>query len=510
MTAAMSESGITELVPLDMTIGVGAGWWLKRLYAELMSPETQGYLNLMNNYNIGNHRLPEGHKRMRAAFRALQRYARSNYTGLIANSVLERLEVTGFSTGADPAQSMDTNAWRIWQANRLDVNSTLVHGAALVFSRTYVIVGPNLKDPTTPLITAEDPRQVISALDPRDRTTVLAALKVYDDDIFNLRHAILFLPDKIYYFQATLPKTKDVRELLWQPEMVWADGTDILVTDETGAVDNPLGEVPVVAFVNRPQLDGTGIGEFEDVIDVQDRINNGLLDRLVISKMQAYRQRWMTGVSMKDENGNPQTPLQPGADLVWSVEDDKAKFGDFDQTDVTPIVAASSADITDLAAISRTPPHYLLGRMANISGDALQAAEAGLVSKCRDRIRSYSDSWESVMRLAFKVINEDLPVDTQTQWSDPALYTLVSRGDAAIKFAAAGVPWSYAMAVLNYSPQDIARMRQEKIQDAMLLALQPAPPGSDVPGAKGAPINNPLQQQPASMQMLQAEKGNPI
>lgn len=506
MTAPMSPTGIHDLVPLDMTIGKGAGWWLKRLYSELMAPETQGYLALMNNYNLGQHRLPEGHKRMRAAFRALQRYARSNYTGLVANSVLERLEVTGFATGEDAAQSMDKNAWRIWQANRLDVNSTLVHGAALVFSRSYVIVGPNLKDPTTPLITAEDPRQVISALDPSDRTTVLAALKVYDDDIFNLRHAVLYLPDEIYFFEATLPKTKDVRELIWQPEMVWSDQTDLgeLLTDETGAIPNPLHEVPVVAFVNRPQLDGTGIGEFEDVIDVQDRINNSLLDRLVISKMQAYRQRWMTGVSMKDENGNAQTPLQPGADLVWSVEDDKAKFGDFDATDVTPILAAAAADITDLAAISRTPPHYLLGRMANISGDALQAAEAGLVSKCRDRIRSFSDSWEQVMRLAFLVINQDLPADTQTKWSDPALYTLVSRGDAAIKFAAAGVPWSFAMAVLNYSPQDISRMRQEKIQDAMLLALQPAP----VPGP--GQVANPLQQQPASMQALQAEKANPL
>lgn len=501
---AMSETGMSERVPLDMTVGVGAGWWLTRLYAELMSPETQGYLNLMNNYNIGMHRLPEGHKRMRAAFRALQRFARSNYTGLVANSVLERLEVTGFSTGADAAQSIDKEAWRIWQANRLDVNSTLVHGAALVFSRSYVIVGPNPKDPTTPLITAEDPRQVISALDPSDRTTVLAALKVFDDDIFNLRHAVLYLPNEIYFFQVTLPKTKDTRELFWQPEMVWSDQTGDLITDETGAIPNPLGEPPVVAFTNRPQLDGTGIGEFEDVIDVQDRINNELLDRLVISKMQAYRQRWMTGVSMKDENGNPQTSIQPGADLVWSVEDEKAKFGDFAETNMLPILAAASADVTDLAAISRTPPHYLLGRMANISGDALQAAEAGLVSKCRDRIRSFSDSWEQVMRLAFLVINQELPVDTQTQWSDPALYTLVSRADAAIKQGAAGVPWSYVMGVMNYSPQDIQRMRQEKIQDAMLLALQPAP----VPGP--GQVANPLQQQPASIQATQAEKANPI
>lgn len=507
----MSETGMSSETILDMTVGVGAGWWLTRLYTELMSPDTQGYLALMNNYNNGQHRLPEGHKRMRAAFRALQRYARANYTGLVANSVLERLEVTGFSTGADAAQSQDKKAWQIWQANRLDVNSTLVHGAALVFSRSYVIVGPNKKDPTTPLITAEDPRQVISALDPSDRTTVLAALKVYDDDIFNLRHAVLFLPAKVYYFQATLPKTKDVRELLREPEMVFDDDDPTsMITDETGSVPNPLGEVPVVAFVNRPQLDGTGIGEFEDVIDVQDRINNAILDRLVISKMQAYRQRWMSGVSMKDENGNPLTPLQPGADLVWSVEDDKAKFGDFDQTDLTPVLKATSADVTDLAAISRTPPHYLLGAIVNISGDALQAAEAGLVSKCRDRIRSYSDSWESVMRLAFKLINIDLPPDTQTQWSDPALYTLTSRGDAAIKFSAAGVPWSYAMRVLNYTPQEIEKMRQEKIQDALLTALQPA--GQNGPGGGGmqqGPVN-PLEEQPASEQMLQAEKGNPI
>jgi hypothetical protein len=43
--------------------------------------------------------------------------------------------------------------------------------------------------------------------------------------------------------------------------------------------------------------------------------------------------------------------------------------------------------VRGLTAKTRTPPHYVLGEIVNASGDALIAAESGLVAKARDAMR---------------------------------------------------------------------------------------------------------------------------
>jgi hypothetical protein len=115
-------------------------------------------------------------ERARELFRRFQAKARSNYTGLVVESVLERMNVTGFRSGGDSSPEVDKEAWRIWQANYLDADSDLVHRSMLALSHAYVIVGPNPEDERTPLITPEDPGQVICAHDPVNRRKVLAAL----------------------------------------------------------------------------------------------------------------------------------------------------------------------------------------------------------------------------------------------------------------------------------------------------------------------------------------------
>src|SRR5207237_7443242 len=119
------------------------------------------YLELTR-YDIGDHPLPEGDERCRPMFQAFQRKARSNYISLVIEAVLERMKIVGFRTGADSTNAADKEAWRIWQANRLDARSALVHRAMLVNSHAYVMVGKS-KDPkraATPIITPESPRQV--------------------------------------------------------------------------------------------------------------------------------------------------------------------------------------------------------------------------------------------------------------------------------------------------------------------------------------------------------------
>ncbi|TQF03923.1 phage portal protein [Kitasatospora acidiphila] len=454
------------------------GWWLLRLGTTLAADTDR--LETLQQYDSGKHPLPTGNRKMRETYHRLQKMSRSNYTGLIAEAVRERLSVLGFRTGSAGSQSTDEEAWRIWQANSLDADCGIVHHQAGALGRAYVIVGPNPQDPTTPIITPESPLSVIHESDPIRSRVLLAAMKTWLDSISGRQLAIVYLPDRICYFRAVKEGQSGTawQATAWEPD------------PDKSEAPNPLGEVPVIPFVNRRQRNLMGMGEFEDVTDIQDRINVTVLDRLVTQAMQAYRQRWIKGVEVEDENGNPQRPFDPGADLLWIVPDADASFGDFQATDLKPILSACSADIRDIAAISRTPPHYLLADIANVSGDALAAAESGLTSKVKDRAIEFGECWERVIRLAGQYIGSEIGTDSVIVWADPERHTLAELADAAVKWEAAGVPFRERMALLGFTPSEIDRMEAERMKDALMASLS-SPMGVD-PGAAPAATTLPL------------------
>lgn len=474
---------------VDTSIADTPGWWLKQLEAKI--EDRQPRYKELTRYDIGDHPLPEGDERCRLMFQAFQRKARSNYISLVIEAVLERMKIVGFRTGADSTNAADKEAWRIWQANRMDARAPLVHRAMLVTSHAYVMVGKS-KDPkraVSSIITPESPRQVAVETDPLDQLTTLAGVKICQDKRLDATVAVLGLPDFVWTF--IKPTT----------------GSGWAVKDRQ---PNTAKVVPFVEFVNRPQLDhadntylgtgryvrgaiGHGLSEMASVVDIQDRINDTILNRLVIAKVQAYRQRWVKGIKTEDETGQPiDLPFIPGVDMLWAVEDIDAQFGDFAVTDLGPIMKAVEADIRDLAAISRTPPHYLLSELSNVSGDALNQSETGLSMKAWERIGTTSDSWERVMSIAgIHAGHEALSApDSETLWKDPEARTRAELADASVKESAAGVTWRFRMERLNFTPQEIDRMDAERQAEQLMAA---------VTAAQAPQGQQPVQPNPASV-----------
>ena len=99
-------------------------WWMLRL--ERKRQDNTRRLDTLNAYSTGDHPLPEGDERARELFRSFQRKARTNYCGLVASSVAERLHVDGFRSGSSGDAAADNLAWQIWQDNSLDADSELV------------------------------------------------------------------------------------------------------------------------------------------------------------------------------------------------------------------------------------------------------------------------------------------------------------------------------------------------------------------------------------------------
>jgi hypothetical protein len=462
------------------------GWWLLRLGRKLSAEQPR--FDRLESYWSGNPPLPFGNRRMREAYRRLQKMSRTNFGLLLVESVVERLSVVGFRAGADGTQDTDKAAWKLWQANCLDADSTLVHRAALTMSRAYAIVGEDPDRPGKPLVTAEDPRQVIHEASPTNRRKVVAAVKTWRDDVVGRQLAVVYLPDTVHYYQATASMKSDATA-----EQVWQLGAWEIDESEFpgGVARNPFNIVPVVPFVNRPLINGEGVGEFEDVVDILDRINTSILDRLVVAAAQAYRQRYATGVEVEDENGNATAEFDPGADLMWVVPDEKAKFGEFNVTDLTPMLKGIEADVAHLGAISRTPPSYLLAAIVNASGDALSAAEVGLVSKCGERATEFGNSWEQVYGLMSQVTGTTPADDAEVLWRDPQFRSLSELASAAVQLMTAGVPWRMRMEKMNYSPAEIDRMDAMRVADALLsstLAPLAVAEGGQI-GSRGVTFN---------------------
>jgi hypothetical protein len=457
-------------------------WWLLRLGKKLESDRAR--FETLDCYWRGDAPLPFGNQKMREAYRRFQQQAKTNFMKLVAESVIERLKVTGFRTGSDGNENLDKDAWGWWQANHLDSDSGLVHRAAVVMSRAYVIVGEDPNRPGQPKVTGEDPRQVIHESAPDDRRNIVAALKTWFDDIQKRNIAVVYLPDKVYYYRS-IQSSDDAQPQLFGGPAKWEIDTEDF---EDGSADNPLGVVPVVPFLNCPDLSGNTLGEFESETPIQDRINTEVLDRLVISAMQAYRQRWATGVDLTDEQGNAEG-FDPGADLLWNVSDERAKFGEFNPADIAGVLKAVDTDVQHLAAITRTPPHYLLGAMINASGDALAAAETGLTSKVIERAIEFGESWELVYQLAGRVMGKEIPDDCEVVWQNPQFRTLTELAAANVQLMQAQVPWRTRMELLDFTPAQIDRMQAERASDALLTAAmtpQLPTPNQGPPGGAAA------------------------
>jgi hypothetical protein len=144
--------------------------------------------------------------------------------------------------------------------------------------------------------------------------------------------------------------------------------------------------------------------------------------------------------------------------------------------------------VQHLAAITRTPPHYLLGAMVNISGDALAAAETGLTSKVTERSAEFGESWETVYQLAGMVQGKTVPDDCEVLWADPQFRTLMEMAAANVQLVTAGVPWRTRMSLLPFTPSQIDRMSSERAADAMLNSiLSPPTAPFNAPKPAGAP-----------------------
>lgn len=449
-------------------------WWLLRLGKQLTARQKQ--LQIWWDWFSGDHPLPQGPKRATEAYKDFQRKARSNFLQEIVNASVNRLRVIGI---ADEKGQADAEAWRWWQLNHMDRQQRMLWRATLALSTAYLMVGEHPRVARQPLITVEHPRQVIVATDAATGERLMA-LKVWYDDVARRARANVYTPTEVIKYAT---ETRGPGPMRWGPR-TWTR-----LTGEEGGGPHGMTRVPVVPFECRPFLGEDPVAEFDGVIDIQDRINFGVLNRMTAERYSAFRQKWVRGHKFRKVR-DPETgleiveqPFVPDPGGVWASSGENVMFGEFSQTQLGDYLRAHEADIRDLLIISRTPA-YTYSDLVNISADTIEALDVSHVAKVEEHFDGLGESIEETWGLAAEVAGVERDyTQAEVRWKNPRLINPGVAADAAVKKKSIGYPLAVLAEDLGESPQRVQRITSEAAADALLAQSLTDPGAPRVPEA---------------------------
>ncbi|MGW8746531.1 phage portal protein [Streptomyces sp. NPDC055794] len=434
-----------------------------------------------------------------------------NWTQVVGDSPVERMTVTGFQ--ASGQTEADKELWRVWQVNGLDADSQLGFLGSVVNGRSFVLVWGDPDEPDMPVVTFEDPAQCVIAYEPGSRRRRRAALKRWQDGGEDF--ATLYLPGEVWKFsrprmvqgEDKSVQMQDVDEAMkrWQPRELAA---------EPNPQPNPMGVVPMVELPNKPTLSGDPISDVTGVIAMQDAINLLWAQLFTASDYASFPQRVILGAErpvipkLNAEGivvGEQPVDIQKFAvDRVMMFNSKDARIGEWQAANLTMYTSLIEVAVGHLAAQTRTPQHYLVGKMANLAEGALLAAETGLVKRTEEKEIWTGQGLREMARLIALARGEDGKADAMRSgrvlWADVESRSHAQMADALLKLKQLGFPFQWLALRYGLTPTEVAdvvAMRAEELDADPVTELTRqmtgsmpqagnVPPGDEEPEAEDA------------------------
>jgi hypothetical protein len=340
-----------------------------------------------------------------------------------------------------------------------------------VMGRSYIAVGTNETDETTPIVTCESPLEVYAQIDPRTRD-VQAALRRYSTYLANFArdtesYATLYLPDQTVFYERN-GRTGQY---------------DVVDRDQHG-----LGTVPITPLLNRSRLsDWQGRSELSPILPLAHAANKIATDMMVAAEFVALPLRGIFGIGpddLEDQTGNKMTALQAimGRLLTLPDEAGAAKQFEFSSAQLGNFHETLNQLARLVASLAGLPAHYVgLATENPPSADSIRSAEIRLIKRAERKQRPFGGSWERTMRLRSRIgrrfQNGEFDPDLrrlETIWRDPSTPTVAQKADAAVKLfnlPTPIVPLRQTRQDLGYTDAQIALMEDA---DALAEAEQAA------------------------------------
>lgn len=363
--------------------------------------------------------------------KTLARIARVNVCKIVVDSLAQSLFVDAFRE--DPTgstNSTQSKVWKTWQANKMDARQSGLHRAAAAYGASYAIVLPG--DPY-PVIRPKSPRRLTAVYTDDDPDWPAAALERCGRGVWKL-----YDETAVY----TVARRPDVKSR--------SDALDFVSAEIHGA-----GVVPVVRYVDEYDLDddddveldqtifwpGMRVpmrGQIAPLMTLQDQIDVTTFGLLVAQWWGAFRQRYVIGWTAPSEQAAIKASmarLMTFADSPDESGEGGIKVGEFGQTLLDGYIASREASLTHAATLSQTPVHELVGKLVNLSAEALAAAEQGHERKADERKTSFGESHEQTLWLAGKYQGEKVELDAEVVWRDTSARSFAAIVDGLGKLA---------------------------------------------------------------------------
>ncbi|MEB4613991.1 phage portal protein [Leucobacter sp. M11] len=410
-----------------------------------------------------------------------------NWCGTVVNAEAERLDPIGVAGVGRKASS------RLWdELRRNEFDSQFSQGAvtSLTTSRSYVMVWADADG--APLVTVEHPSHVEIEYDWENPRLRKAALKTWVDDSHEF--ATLYTADHVFKWERKRPELKNDREAQAAQSRSeassgggWTPRTGD--RDDVWPIRNPLGIVPVVELANRPTLLGEPVSEIRGVKPMQDAINLLWAYLFLAADYASMPARVATAtgpptIPTLDDKGavigtRPVEMKDLAEKRLLFLQGENAKIDSWPAAELAVFTSTIEIGVGHIAAQTRTPPHYLVANkgLSNLSGDALTAAEIGLVQKANEFITFTNPSIREVLRLVALVRNDQkLAGKAQLAtivWKDREIRSQSQLADALLKKRQMGYPFEFLLEQEGHSPSTITRilqMREEELDDPQLAA----------------------------------------
>ncbi|MEU9605450.1 phage portal protein [Streptomyces sp. NPDC048057] len=460
-----------------------------------------GRLDRIDRFTRGKHDDPYMPPHADDEYKLLAERAVSNWMPLLIGTPAQALYVDGFrpgtsSEGLPEASFSKSPAWSHWQRSRMDARQAAVYRGALGFGHSFVLTEKTKKGVTSKGLSAKKTAALYE--DPANDDEPYAALTITAWPKGETPgRARMF--DSTYEYAVTFKSINDL------------DSVKVAGTKQR----HGNTECPVTRFAAQVDLEGRTVGVVEPMIPLQNRINQTVFDALVAQTYTSHEVRYATGMAPPllrewlDENGNVTTDPELAVDSrpklgpdgnpmpaaihhnarrFLFAEDPDVKFGSLPSGPISPLIDAVDMSIRHLAAISQTPPHHLLGQIANLSAEALLAAETALSRKIAEFRSLFGEAWERVFRLAAELEGETGAADDFTgevQWRDMESRSLAQAADALGKLKEQlGIParglWKRVPGVTQTEYEDWEQMAEEDDSIGQLAnALTRATPSAD-------------------------------